>query len=50
MMLPPNIDVLIPEKHLVQVINQVVEKMAIEAIIRLFKGGGTINYHSTLSP
>ena len=45
MLLPPSIEELIPEKHLVRVINQVVEKMDIEAIIREYKGGGTSSYH-----
>ena len=34
-----------PEKHLVRVINEMIEKMQLEAIESGYKGGGTSSYH-----
>lgn len=45
MLLPPNLEELIPEKHLVRVINRVVEEMDLREIISGYKGGGTSSYH-----
>jgi len=45
MLLPPNLEELIPEKHLVRVINRVVEEMDLSEIISGYKGGGTSSYH-----
>jgi len=45
MLLPPNLEELIPEKHLVRVINALVEQMDIRAIQQQYKGGGTSSYH-----
>lgn len=44
-LLPPSVDELIPEKHLVRVINEMIEKMQLEPIERGYKGGGTSSYH-----
>jgi transposase len=45
MLLPPSVEELIPEKHLVRVINEIIDKMDIRAIIKGYKGGGTSSYH-----
>lgn len=45
MLLPQNVQELIPEKHLVRVINEVIETMDIREIINGYKGGGTSSYH-----
>ena len=45
MLLPPSLEELIPEKHLVRVIHEVVEKIDIDPILRQYKGGGTSSYH-----
>jgi transposase len=45
MLLPPNLEEMIPEKHLVRVINQLVEEMDMGALVRQYKGGGTSSYH-----
>lgn len=45
MLLPPNLEEMIPEKHLVRVINELVEKIEIDPILRQYKGGGTSSYH-----
>jgi transposase len=45
MLLPPNLGELIPEKHMVRVINEVVDKMDLSPVIQKYKGGGTSSYH-----
>lgn len=44
MLLPPSLEELIPKKHLVRVVNKVIESMNIEALIRSYKGGGSSAY------
>src|SRR6266540_724754 len=45
LLLPPSLTELIGEKHLVRVVNQVVEAMDITGLINLYEGGGTSAYH-----
>ncbi len=45
MLLPPSLEELIAEDHLVRVVNQVVDEMDISAIVAKYKGGGTSAYH-----
>lgn len=45
LLLPPCLDELIIEKHLVRVVNQVVESMDISDLINLYQGGGASAYH-----
>jgi transposase len=44
-LLPPSLEELIPEKHLVRVINDLVEEIEIGPILQQYKGGGTSSYH-----
>ena len=44
-LLPPSLEELIPEKHLVRVVNQVVDELEIEPLLANYKGGGTGSYH-----
>lgn len=44
-LLPPNLDELIDSKHLVRVVNTVVDSMDIGGLINLYLGGGTSSYH-----
>jgi transposase len=44
-MLPTNLNELIPEKHLVRVVNEVIDEMDLEPLMRQYKGGGTSSYH-----
>lgn len=44
-LLPPSLDELIPEQHLVRVVNRVVDELDIEALLAKYKGGGTSSYH-----
>lgn len=45
MLLPPNLEEMIPEKHLVRVINDLIEQIDIDPIMQQYKGGGTSSYH-----
>lgn len=45
LLLPPSLGDLIGEKHLVRVVNEVVESMDISGLINLYEGGGTTAYH-----
>ncbi len=45
LLLPPSLEELISPKHLVRVVNQVVESMDISDLINLYEGGGTSAYH-----
>ena len=42
--LPPSLEELIPNKHLVRVIKQLVDSLAIKALERPYRGGGTTSY------
>lgn len=44
-MLPTNLNELIPEKHLVRVVNEVIDEMDLEPLMKQYKGGGTSSYH-----
>lgn len=45
LLLPPSLEELIPQAHLVRVVNQVVERMDISELVNLYEGGGTSAYH-----
>lgn len=45
MLLPPSLEELIDEKHPVRVVNQVVDRIDLEPLLKKFKGGGTSSYH-----
>lgn len=45
LLLPPSLLELIGEKHLVRVVNEVVEAMDLSDLINLYQGGGTSAYH-----
>lgn len=45
LMLPTDIELHIPTKHLVRVVNDAINKMNIEPLLRQYKGGGTSSYH-----
>ena len=45
LLLPPSLEELIPQQHLVRVVNTVLERMDISAIINKYEGGGTSAYH-----
>lgn len=43
-LLPPSIEELIPEKHIVRTVNKVIETMDLKALINTYKGGGRSSY------
>ena len=44
-LLPPSYEEMISEKHLVRVVNTVIEKIDTQSLIMEYKGGGTSSYH-----
>lgn len=48
-LIPPSADELIPQNHLVRLVNEVIDEMGIERLIRKHqKGGGTSRYHPVM--
>ena len=45
LLLPPSLDELIPANHPVRVVNEVINSINIDVIIKKYKGGGTTSYH-----
>lgn len=45
MLLPPSLEELVPEHHLVRVVNQAIERMNINPLLARYQGGGTSSYH-----
>jgi transposase len=45
MLLPPNLEELIPAGHLVRVVDNIIEQIDIDPLIKQYKGGGTSAYH-----
>ena len=45
MMLPPSLEELIMENHPVRIVNQVIDRINIDPLLKKFKGGGTSSYH-----
>lgn len=43
--LPTDIEELIPENHLVRVVNTAIDKMDLKPLLARYKGGGTSSYH-----
>src|SRR5476651_1268918 len=44
-LLPPSYEEMVPEKHAVRVVNEVIERIDISALERSYKGEGTSSYH-----
>src|SRR5215207_1928604 len=45
MLLPPNLNDLVPANHPVRVVNDVLDKVDIAPLMKLYKPGGTSSYH-----
>ncbi|HLE82132.1 MAG TPA: IS1182 family transposase, partial [Dehalococcoidia bacterium] len=45
LLLPTDLDELIPAQHLVRVVDRAIEKMDLTPLLRQYKGGGTSSYH-----
>jgi len=44
-LLPPNLEELIPENHMVRMVNEAIERIDLSILYRQYKGGGTSSYH-----
>jgi transposase len=44
-LLPPDLEDMIPENHLVRVVNSTVDKIDLSILLARYKGGGTSSYH-----
>ena len=44
-MLPPSLEELIEKNHPVRIVNQVIDKIDIDPLLKKFKGGGSSSYH-----
>jgi len=45
MMLPPSLEELIDKNHPVRIVNQIIDRIDIDPLLKKFKGGGTSSYH-----
>ena len=45
MMLPPSLEEFIDKNHAVRIVNQVIDRIDIDPLLKKFKGGGTSSYH-----
>lgn len=44
-LLPPSIGELIPENHIVRLVNQAIDGMDMSKLVKAYEGGGASNYH-----
>ena len=44
-MFPPSVDELIPENHIVRIVDSIIRNMDITPLIKKYKGGGTSSFH-----
>lgn len=44
-LLPPSYEEMIPENHLVRIVNEAVEQIDLTSLVSKYKGGGTSSYH-----
>ena len=47
-LLPPSLDELIPENHVVRVVRDVIDQLDIDPILKKYKGGGASSFHPKL--
>jgi transposase len=47
-LLPPSLGELIPEHHIVRLVNEAIEGMDMSLIVKAYEGGGASNYHPKL--
>jgi transposase len=45
MLLPPSLEELLPQDHIVRVVNDLINQLDIEVLLNEYKGGGTSSYH-----
>lgn len=47
-LLPPSLDELIPDNHVVRIVRDVIDQLDIDAILKRYKGGGASSFHPKL--
>ena len=45
MLLPPDLEEMIPENHIVRTVNEAIEQLDLTVLYQQYKGGGTSSYH-----
>lgn len=45
MLLPPSLEELIPDNHIVRVVNKTIDGLNLEPLVATYKGGGSSSYH-----
>ena len=45
LLLPPSLDELIPATHSVRVVNAIIDRLDVDAIVRTYRGGGNSCFH-----
>ena len=45
MLLPPSLDEMIAKDHLVRIVNEVIDQLDLEILLKEYKGGGTSSFH-----
>jgi transposase len=48
LLFPPNLSDFVEENHPVRVVNEVIDRLDLESLIKKYKGGGTSSYHPRL--
>jgi transposase len=48
MLLPPSLEEMIEEKHMVRVVNEMIDKLNLQPLIETYKGGGTSSYNPVM--
>ena len=46
-LLPPSLEELIEEKHMVRIVSETIDKLNMQPLIETYKGGGTSSYIAT---
>ncbi len=47
-LLPPSLDEMIPDNHVVRIVRSVIDQLNIDDILKKYKGGGASSYHPKL--
>ena len=47
-LLPPSLEEMIEEKHMVRVVNETIDKLNVKPLINTYKGGGTSSYNPVM--
>jgi transposase len=47
-LLPPSLEELIPDNHVVRVVRSVIDELNIDDILKKYEGGGASSYHPKL--